>query len=446
MARLKRRIWRWVALGFVLIALAAMATPFLVPISGFIPELSALASKKLGQPVAIADLRLEMLPSPRVAIHGLRIGARNEIRVDRAHIVPDLLLLIAGHNVVREIRAEYVRVQQTAPAMLRAIPKSEPGGDAVLIQRVVLRNVKFEHRAFKLPEFDANVELAADLSASFASFVTRDAALRLNVEPEGGAKARFQLTASNWRFPLTAAPLLFESLEVQGRIDDGQLTLAKVNGRLYGGSLAGKANLQWSRQWRVNGQADLAGVALVPVQRALGKKDPRLAGRLGAKATFSSAARAPEQLLDALVLDAPFEVADGAWHGVDLSKAAELPLGKIDPGGATRFSELTGKFSLRGRRIKLDNLCIRSPTLVAGGHLEVAPDQTLSGKLDLSVAKTAGFIGVPVALAGTAADPSVRLTKGALIGGLIGTLLLPGIGTSLGASAGNVIEGRSGCK
>jgi hypothetical protein len=439
-------MWRWVALGFVFIVLTAIATPFLVPITGFIPELSALASKRLGQPVAIADLRLEMLPTPRVTIHGLRVGAKNEIRIDRAHIVPDLMLLIAGHKVVREIRAEYVRVQETAPAMLRAIPKSKPDGDAVLIRRIVLRNVKFEHRAFKLPEFDANIELAADLSASFASFVTRDRSLRLSVEPEGAGKARFQLTASNWRFPLIAAPLLFESLEAQGRIDENRLSLPKVNGRLYGGSLGGKATLEWSRQWRVNGQADLTGIALVPVQRTLGKKDPRLSGSLGAKSTFSSAANAPDQLLDALVLDGPFEVADGAWHGVDLSKAAELPMGKIDSGGATRFSELTGKFGLRGRGIKIEDLCIRSPKLVAGGRIEVAPDQTLSGKLDLSVAKTAGFVGIPVALAGTTADPSVRLTKGALIGGLIGTLLLPGIGTSLGASAGNIIEGKSGCK
>jgi len=445
MARLNRGKWRWLALGLILVVLAAIATPFLVPISGFIPELSALASKKLGQPVTIAELRLEMLPSPRVAIHGLRIGTKDEITVGKAHIVPELLALLGGRKMVREIRAEHVRVQERAPAMLRTIPKSEPGGEALLIQRVVLRDVKFEHRAFKLPEFDANVELAADLSASFASFVTRDGTLRLSVEPEGPGKARLQLSASNWRFPLIAAPLLFESLEVQGRVDGSQLALQSVNGRLYGGSIAGSASLDWSRQWRVEGKADLAGVALVPVQRALGKKNPRLSGRLGAKSTFSSTARAPAQLLDALVLNAPFEVADGAWQGVDLSKAAALPMGRIDPGGATRFQELAGRFGLRGRRIKLEDLCIRSPKLVAGGYIEVAPDQTLAGKLDLSVAKTAGFIGVPVALAGTTADPSVRLTKAALIGGLIGTVLLPGIGTTLGASAGNAIEGNSGC-
>ncbi len=445
MALLKMGKWRWLALGLILVLVAAFAAPFLVPISGFIPEVSALASKKLAQPVTITDLRLEIVPSPRVAIYGVRIGKKNEITIGRAHVVPELWTFITGNTVVREIRAEHVRVQQSAPAMLQAVPKSKPGEDAVLVRRVLLRDVKFEHRAFNLPEFDANIELAADFSASFASFVTRDRALRLSVEPEGPGKARLQLTASNWHFPLNAAPLRFESLEVQGRVDGRQLALQKVNGRLYGGSIVGSAKLDWSKQWRVDGNADLAGLALVPVQRTLGKNNPRLSGRLGAKSSFSSTAKAPDQLLDALVLDAPFEVADGAWQGVDLSKAAELPVGRIDPGGATRFEELTGKFGLRGRHMKLEELCIRSPKMVAGGRIEIAPDQALSGKLDLSVTKTAGFIGVPVALSGTTADPSVRLTKGALIGGLIGTVLLPGIGTSLGASAGSAIEGKSGC-
>ena len=99
-----------------------------------------------------------------------------------------------------------------------------------------------------------------------------------------------------------------------------------------------------------------------------------------------------------------------------------------------------------GRRVRVNELCARSPLLVAGGYVEVAPDQKLSGKLDVSVAKTGGFVGVPIALAGTTSDPSVTLTRGAAIGAVIGTVLLPGIGTSLGASAGSRLEGRSPCK
>jgi hypothetical protein len=70
----------------------------------------------------------------------------------------------------------------------------------------------------------------------------------------------------------------------------------------------------------------------------------------------------------------------------------------------------------------------------------------LSGKLDVSAAKTGGFVGVPVALSGTTADPTVRPTKGYMIGAAIGTVLLPGIGTAIGSSLGSRTEGTTDCK
>jgi hypothetical protein len=102
---------------------------------------------------------------------------------------------------------------------------------------------------------------------------------------------------------------------------------------------------------------------------------------------------------------------------------------------------------LRGKRVRIDSLCARSSALVAGGFVEVAPDRTLQGRLGVSVAKTAGFVGVPVALSGTAQDPVVRPTRAYTIGAVVGTVLLPGVGTALGGSAGSALEGAAGdCK
>jgi hypothetical protein len=84
---------------------------------------------------------------------------------------------------------------------------------------------------------------------------------------------------------------------------------------------------------------------------------------------------------------------------------------------------------------------------VAGGNVEIAADQTLSGKLDVSVAKTGGFVGVPVSLGGTTSDPSVTPSKGYVIGAAIGTLVMPVIGTTIGSALGSRIEGtNSDCK
>ena len=95
--------------------------------------------------------------------------------------------------------------------------------------------------------------------------------------------------------------------------------------------------------------------------------------------------------------------------------------------------------------MRISKLCVRAPALIAGGNLEIAADQKLSGKLSVAVAKTGGFIGVPVSLSGTVADPSVKPTTGYTIGAVVGTLILPGIGTGLGASAASAIEGSSTC-
>ena len=107
---------------------------------------------------------------------------------------------------------------------------------------------------------------------------------------------------------------------------------------------------------------------------------------------------------------------------------------------------MTGKVKVRGRRTQITELCVRSSSVVAGGHVEIAPDDSLSGKLDIAMAKTGGFVGVPVSVSGTTSDPYVLPTKGYLIGAAIGSILLPGIGTSIGSALGGRIGGVTDCK
>jgi len=94
----------------------------------------------------------------------------------------------------------------------------------------------------------------------------------------------------------------------------------------------------------------------------------------------------------ALVLEGPFEVHGGAYQGVDLSKAGDIT-GKPADGDATSFEELKGRVQLRARRVRIDDLCVRSPKMAAGGYVEIDPERRLAGKLDVSVAKTGGFVG-----------------------------------------------------
>jgi uncharacterized protein involved in outer membrane biogenesis len=428
-------------LGVLLVLLVGtiVSAPFLVPVASFIPELTRIASEKTGQPVAIQDLRLQMLPTPRVVATGISVGKKSDVTIGELEIVPDLLSLLSGPKSVRLVRAEKVVVQESALAIPGRMPKSQ-GGEAVRIRRVEMKDVTLKHSKVKLPPFDVEAALDENLKVEEAKFQTRDGALHLLVD----RSSKVEIKAKNWKVP-AGVPVVFETLVAQGTLKGDVLDLPSIEGKLYGGTLAGSARADWTKLWQVSGKAALANVDLVPVQKAMGKP-AKLSGRLKTRQAFSSRAKAPDQLANALSTDGPFEVLGGSYSGVDLTKVGDITGGK-GVGDVTQFEEFKGTLQMRGQRVKINELCVRSPKVTAGGNVEIAPDQSLTGKLDVSLAKTGGFVGVPVNVSGTTADPSVRPSKGYMIGAAVGTLLLPGIGTSLGASAGSRVEGSSsGCK
>jgi hypothetical protein len=387
------------------------------------------------------DLTLHLLPTPRVIGHRITVGRNSEILIGELEIVPELHSLIAGPRSLRLVRASRVAFDESAFAIQRGIPKRRD--DPVPLRRLILNTVKFNHAAIDVPIFNVDVKLGERLRVREARFETGDGALTLVVRPHGDDTATVQLRAANWTLPV-GAPLTFDQLAAHGTLKGRQLEVASVEAALYGGRLVGAARADWGKQLQLAGSAHLAGVDLAPVQKALGRP-AKLSGRLKADAEFSTNARTPAELRGALTLDGPFEVLGGVYQGVDLSRAGELA-GERRSGDATHFEELKGTLELRGERVRLNELCIRSPKIVAGGNVDIAPDKALSGKLHIAVAQTGGFVGVPVALGGTTDEPSLRPSKGYLLSAAIGTALLPGIGTSIGMTLGGQLERASTCK
>jgi uncharacterized protein involved in outer membrane biogenesis len=392
----------------VVLVCGAIAAPFLVPIDRLIPEISSIASQKLGQPVSISDLKLHVLPTPRAVAYGITVGKRQQLRIGELEVVPDLATLFSTPWTIRLVRAENVELDEAALVLLFAIAHSG-APDPYEVKRVQLHDVKLRSPSLVLPPVDIDARLGE----------------RYRVE-----RARLDLGEGSLEFVL------------QPR--SATATLVNVSGQVYGGSVDAHMRIDWTRQWQVSGDLSLGGVDLAPLQRLLAKP-VKLTGRVKSTTALSARAKTAEGLLDALAIDGPFEILGGEYQGVDLAKAGDLTASR-GTADATRFDEFKGLLQMRGKLVRITELCVRSPNMVAGGNIEIAEDQKLSGALSVSVAGTGGFVGVPVKLSGTVAEPGVSPTTGYTIGAVIGTLILPGIGTGIGASAASAMQGVATCR
>lgn len=450
-ARPSLRKLRWFVLGVLLLVLLIVAAPFVVPLKGFAPQLGELASMRMGQPVALADLRLSLWPTPGAVAYGTRIGKANDIAIEDIRIKLALLTLFGDAPVIKEIRARKVTVKKSGLAIIEglsrrsaAAPVARSAG-GLRIERIVLEDVEVRHSTLRLRPFDLDLRLGLGNALRQASFIARDGSFRLDMTPRGADEIALDVQAKNWAVPLKDLRLTLRSLAAHGILRGSRLSFKPIHAVLYGGRVTGDAALAWGARWDLRAALDIKRVDAAKLQRAL-NRPAKLSGRLSAQARLRAKATTAQALADHLVLDAPFQIDQGALGGVDLSKAAEVSGGKIPAGGETRFEELTGKLKVRGRVRRVNDFCARSSALVADGYVQVSGSERLSGTLDVAIAHTAGLVKVPVKLSGTTSDPVATPSRVMSLGAIIGTVLLPGVGTALGAAAGSLFEGHAGCR
>jgi len=439
----------WVLGGFLAFATLVVAAPFVVPLKQFTPQLSELVSMRVGHPVALTDLQLSLWPTPGATAQGARLGKANDIVIEEILIVPELRTLFDDAPVIKELRARRVTVKRSGLAIVQGLQRRSSAAHShsssgLHIERIVLEQVAVEHSTLRLPSFDLELLLGASNAMRQASFTARDGTFQLVMVPREAGGYALEVKASNWAVPVKDLRLTFASLAARGVLHGGRLAFAPIRATLYGGRVNGDAKLNWEGRWALGAALDIRGVDVAKLQHAL-NRPAKLTGRLTAQATLSSRAKSSSTLADALALDAPFRIEQGSFGGMDLSKAASLSHGEAARGGETQFEEFTGLLHVRGRLRRVDEFCARSSALVAGGNVQLDAREQLSGRLDVSVANTAGLVRVPVRLSGTSSDPVATPSQMMSLGAIIGTLLLPGVGTVIGASAANVMEGQAGC-
>ncbi len=153
--------------------------------------------------------------------------------------------------------------------------------------------------------------------------------------------------------------------------------------------------------------------------------------------SLSACARAWGDVAKQLQTQSRFTVHQAVVHGLDLEKAVRTV--GLSRGGQTSLDVLTGQLATQGMALHFSQLEASSGVLSATGQVRVSPSTALSGEVQvvLGAATLGKAVGVPLVLGGTLAQPQVALTRSAMLGAALGTLVLPGVGTGAGASLGD---------
>lgn len=417
----------------LLVAAAAGALAWWLSGDGPRMRVQALASERLGVPVTLGKLSLSVLPWPALVVDDLTVATQPPVTAQQVQLRPAWGKLLSAP---RELEVSLLSLkglnlpQQGLDQVTQSLSKSERSTQN--IQGVAAQK--------------ASKNVWAVMPDSPAVLVG------LLAIPQ-----HTQLQGVVWYSKAGQALALSGDVRMSATRDEAQVDLKLGGGtvrgplRLAQKTLEGKAPDVTAR-WKLHGEMKTQGVELA----ALPGMGARLAGRLEATTTLDAQAAQIDGISAALQTRTQFSVGGGVIKGVDLVRAVTT-LG-LSRGGETALQQLSGVLTTRGTgapmQLSLTGLQAKSKLLSASGAVNVGAAASpgaprgLSGRVSVdltagdSVVSGAGtaigaLVGIPLEIGGTTANPQVQPTKGAMIGGAIGSVMAPVIGTGAGAKLGD---------
>ncbi len=440
---------KYFLISLILVLLALIVLPFLIPTQAYLKQAELIASEKLGVPVAIGGLKLGFLPSPHLVLEDISVGKDSDLKASRLVVIPTLSSLFS-HNKLITVKIDQPVVRKSAMGLVAKLTdkSAEPTEinttNSINLEKVVIEDAKLDWPGIKINNINIKVEFAEHNIVEQAELETVDGKLRLELKPKVNENNKDSLNltghlmAKNWTLPV-GLPLLINQADMDVAIKGSMLNISNMDIALYEGKLTGSASLKWQKNWQLSGKFKVDNMS-VREPASLASKTTRVSGRLFADGQFSSNTKSAADLGDKIQAHIPFKVKNGVLYGVDLVKAASLLLKQNSSGGETVFDTLSGDLHVAGKQYQFEQLNIRSGLIAAKGDVTISPNKSLSGTIIVSLKQGVSLIEMPMNVSGTLNNPSVFPTKAALAGAAIGTAILPGVGTGLGVKAGNALS------
>lgn len=351
----------------------------------------------LGQPVAIGEMHVSLLPVPALTGSDIRVGAERvtapALDLRRIRLLPELRSIIWRPIVIDEVRLDGLTISVLRDREGRwHLPAAVPAPTTDTGRGIVIQRVRLEDGRIRVFDDAAGgVQETASIDALTADVVPEDGALRL--EPVSGRLGSARLEGSA-RLNATNATLDFHLRE----IGDGELsTLLRLAGTTRPDFLRLPQPAEAELRVDINrATARLSGTGLVRAPQVT--VDPLRLDRLSAPVTVDGSR---------LTFDpTTFGVYGGTYEGslvVDLSQSP--PRWSID---STVSALDVGAFlsALAGRDQRLDGTAVVGATLA--GRVGEPLDRSMEGRLQIRVAN--GVVhGFPLLVA---INRALRLAEG----------------------------------
>ena len=436
-------------IAFALLLLIAGALPFFISLDDYIPQIEKAASARLKQPVSIKRIRFSALPLPHVTVDGISIDTGADVSIGKVVLTPDLFSLLRPTKVIKRIDIDSLVLTRKAiekiPAWVGSGAANSPQqAPQVRVESINLKNALVNFGKTRLGPFDAHVELDAKGDPEDASISTQDGRLKLRIKPKD-SNYLIDASAKSWTLPAGPA-LVFDELIIKGVATPNDAKLSEVSARLYGGTAAGRVTVNWQKGLRLDGNFDISKLELRQLAPLL-SPGTHVSGKLNAKPVFSGVAASADQLADALRLETPFNVQNGALGGVDIQKAA-TNLIKQGTNGGKRVRSVVWTCVMEHGSYRFTQLKIASGALAADGDVNISRTKELSGRINAQVKVVGAGANVPLNVGGTLASPLLYPLPALSRAQPAGTAILgPGLGTCGGCEkSGGWVEGLFGKK
>ncbi len=413
------RIVKWLLIlaagAILLLAGVAMALQTWVNSADFRGRVEREASAVLGVPLHLRGVAVDVWPLPAVALEGVEIQSKPPLTLERVEARPVWAALVAGRleiatlivrtavlpaQAIASVAAGIQKARHTATAAATPSPPAA-AMPAWLPRRTLLDDVTWVDAKGVSMTVDAQMHQGDD--GLLENLTVKVLKGRLE-----GAQLHLERQGARWMF----------SAELGGGTIKGPVTFKP--------GAAGVASV-------LEGALDTADVEV----SAITAPSRTLTGRLEAHTTFRSNFKEPGALADTLQSQTRFTVHNATVHGVDLAQAVKSA--GMNRAGETRLDTLAGHVSTQGAAAQLTNLVANSGVLAANGNVAVAPNRSLSGHVSVALGTSAlsGAVGVPLVVGGTLDEPSVTVSRSALVGAALGTMVAPGVGTAVGEKIGD---------